>query len=224
MTDYTKNYPSTGWQTGEAGATPITADNLNHIEDGLDAAHSEIDTNNSAQTAALTAHKASTDHDAHMDARYVPIATIFVPAGAVSMFAGTAAPAGWLEMNGAILAQAGTYAALYAAIGTRYNLGNEGAGNFRIPDARGYFPRFVNTAGSGEDANRTLGSKQDDGVGPHNHTVSMQTPSPNYTGGSPNKPWVPGGSQQTSNGADGTVPTIGETRPVNIAFMGIIKY
>jgi microcystin-dependent protein len=58
------------------------------------------------------------------------------PAGAILHYAGTGDPPGWLLCDGRVLAQA-TYPALYAAIGAAYGLGNEGAGNFRIPDYRG---------------------------------------------------------------------------------------
>ena len=59
-----------------------------------------------------------------------------VPAGTVTGFAGPNAPAGWLICNGGVYAQA-TYPALYNAIGGYYNIGGEGAGNFRVPDLRG---------------------------------------------------------------------------------------
>ena len=40
MSDYTKN---TTWQDSPSTATPITAAKLNHMEDGIDTAHSELD-------------------------------------------------------------------------------------------------------------------------------------------------------------------------------------
>lgn len=52
---------------------------------------------------------------------------------------GSTAPAGWLFAAGQVLAQA-SYTALFAIVGTAYNTGGEGAGNFRMPDLRGRVP------------------------------------------------------------------------------------
>lgn len=59
-----------------------------------------------------------------------------VPAGMVGHTAATTAPSGWLLIYGQEVSQA-TYATLFTAIGTTYNTGGEGVGNFRLPDARG---------------------------------------------------------------------------------------
>lgn len=58
------------------------------------------------------------------------------PIGMVVDWAGTTAPSGWLFLYGQVVSQT-TYAALYNTIGTFYNTGGEGAGNFRLPDCRG---------------------------------------------------------------------------------------
>lgn len=59
-----------------------------------------------------------------------------VPAGVVWPYAGTTLPDGFLWPIGQVLSQT-TYASLYAAVGTTYDTGGEGAGNFRLPDYRG---------------------------------------------------------------------------------------
>lgn len=59
--------------------------------------------------------------------------------GFMELYGGAADPAGWFLCDGRVLSQA-TYAALYAAIGNLYNIGGEGAGNFRLPDYRGRSP------------------------------------------------------------------------------------
>jgi microcystin-dependent protein len=66
------------------------------------------------------------------------------PAGIIAAFAGTSAPSGWLACQGQAVSQI-TYAALYAAIGTTWDIGGEGAGNFRLPDLRGMFLRGAGT-------------------------------------------------------------------------------
>ena len=61
------------------------------------------------------------------------------PVGAVAPYAGLVAniPAGWIFCNGASLLRAGTYADLYAAIGTVY--GAADADHFNLPDCRDKF-------------------------------------------------------------------------------------
>lgn len=59
-----------------------------------------------------------------------------VAPGIMADFGGAAAPFGWLLCDGTVYAQA-TYPALFAAIGAVWNIGGEGAGNFRVPDMRG---------------------------------------------------------------------------------------
>ena len=105
--------------------------------------------------------------------------------GVVVAFAGKTAPAGWLACDGRSLNSTDRqYARLYAAIGTIH--GGDANPNFQLPDYRGYFLRGVD-AGAGRDPdapgrkppgkNNTgtpgdaVGSIQDDGVGPHSHTV-----------------------------------------------------
>lgn len=68
---------------------------------------------------------------------------------------GSFVPWGWLAENGSIVAQA-TYPALFAVIGSTYNTGGEGVGNFRLPDSRGRADIGSGT-GSGLTA-RTLGA------------------------------------------------------------------
>lgn len=58
------------------------------------------------------------------------------PVGMIMDWPGTTAPSGWLFPFGQVLSQT-TYAALFAVLGTMYNTGGEGAGNFRMPDLRG---------------------------------------------------------------------------------------
>lgn len=57
------------------------------------------------------------------------------PPGSLMMFAGPAAPDGWLLCNGAAVSRT-TYAALYAAIGTTHGAG-DGSTTFNVPDRRG---------------------------------------------------------------------------------------
>jgi microcystin-dependent protein len=61
-----------------------------------------------------------------------------VPAGTVEMFAGSAAPEGWLLCNGQTVLRE-RFADLFDAIGTTYGAGN-GTTTFAVPDLRTRFP------------------------------------------------------------------------------------
>lgn len=62
-----------------------------------------------------------------------------VTAGTIKIWTSNTLETGWLWANGSVVSQA-TYAALFAVIGTAFNTGGEGAGNFRLPDLRGRGP------------------------------------------------------------------------------------
>ncbi|WP_426235747.1 phage tail protein [Pseudomonas sp. TWP3-2] len=81
-----------------------------------------------------------------------------VPVGAVLAFPSGIVPPGFLELDGSVQSIA-TYPDLATYLGTTYNKGNEGAGNFRLPESRGEFLRGWDH-GRGVDSGRTLGSWQ----------------------------------------------------------------
>ncbi len=94
-----------------------------------------------------------------------------VPPGAITAYAATTAPTGWLACDGAEVSKT-TYATLYSVIGdtwltctnpltgTAYS--SITAGNFRVPDLRGAFLRGVGTFGDAR--NTTLAGFQADGT------------------------------------------------------------
>lgn len=98
-----------------------------------------------------------------------------IPIGLVLDFAGSTAPSGWLLLDGSVISQT-IYHNLFAVIGTVYNTGSEGAGNFRLPDCRG---RIVIGAGTGSGlSSRTLGQK----LGTETHQLTeAELPSHNHT-------------------------------------------
>ncbi|WP_223453213.1 MULTISPECIES: phage tail protein [unclassified Pseudomonas] len=67
-------------------------------------------------------------------------------------------PPGFLELDGSVRSIA-TYPDLAAFLGTAFNQGNEGAGNFRLPESRGEFLRGWDH-GRGMDPGRAVGSWQ----------------------------------------------------------------
>jgi phage-related tail fiber protein len=80
-----------------------------------------------------------------------------IPAGAVSLFAMSTPPTGWLKANGATVSRT-IYSALFANIGTLYGSG-DGSTTFRLPDLRGEFLRSWDD-GRGVDGGRSMGSFQ----------------------------------------------------------------
>ena len=96
------------------------------------------------------------------------------PSGVVQHFAGTAAPAGWLACTGQAVSRA-TYAALFAAIGTTWGVG-DGATTFNLPPA----DRMLIGAGGLYAAGSTGGSR-DAIVVAHTHTASTGNQSTNHT-------------------------------------------
>lgn len=77
------------------------------------------------------------------------------------IYADYAAPTGtppgkWVLADGALVNRAGTYADLFAVIGTTYNVGGELGTVFRLPDMRGVSRRGLD-GGRGLDTGRTMG-------------------------------------------------------------------
>ncbi len=122
--------------------------------------------------------------------------TSFVPPGAMFPYAGSGAPSGWLLCDASIYASA-TYPALSSAIGTAYNTGGEGAGNFRVPDYRGRALVGADNFGTGAASritNATVNSPLRGGAGgfetitldatmipSHTHTANVTDPTHNHT-------------------------------------------
>ncbi len=143
------------------------------------------------------------------------------PSGGIMSYAGSTAPAGWLLCAGQVLSQA-TYTGLYSAIGTQYNTGGEGAGNFRLPDLRGRAvfglddmggtaASRVTTAGSGVNG-ETLGASGGSEL-MHQHTHGVTDPGHGHTLPTIGPYGAPAGSSyfvaspQSSSSATGTTVT-----------------
>ena len=143
------------WVDGFDGGTPITAADLNRIEDGITATTVKADA--AATATALAAVKTTADAAATATALAAA-----VPVGVVQMWAGEAAPAGWLLCQGQAVSRT-TYAALYAVCGTAYGTG-DGSSTFNLPDLRARMP--IGLSGSG--AFNALGNAG----GEENHTLT----------------------------------------------------
>ena len=164
-----------------------------------------------------------------------------LPVGAMVPFPKGTVPAGFLEVDGSVQSTA-TYPDLAAYLGTAFNTGGEGAGNFRLPESRGEFLRGWDH-GRGVDASRSLGGYQLDQMQSHVHEYLYKA---NRSGDSAIFPEgyavsaagsganlatsVPADTANTKfigkplvDGSNGTPRTGTETRPRNLAVMWCIK-
>jgi microcystin-dependent protein len=157
-----------------------------------------------------------------------------VPAGAVQAFAMNSAPAGWLAADGTAVSRS-TYAALFAAIGTTYGVG-DGSTTFALPDLRGIFVRGSGSQTiSGITYNKTFAAKEQDALQGHYHTLGKDG-NPTYFSGEGQLTTVndfgalyaDAGTSKAmtmiSDGTNGTPRTASETRPANIAMLYCIKF
>lgn len=165
-------------------------------------------------------------------------APIGPPVGSVQMFAGSAAPEGWLLCDGATLNSVANtkYAALFAVINTTY--GGTGASSFKVPDCRGIFVRGAGSQTiSGETYTATLGVAQKDATAVNGLTVNTKTGLtvlvPAIVGraqdenDSDNERMVNNDSNRITynlNHDHTLASTDTETRPANVAMNYIIKY
>lgn len=101
-----------------------------------------------------------------------------LPVGAITSFPVNKVPPGFLELDGSVKAVA-TYPDLASHLGTAFNQGGEGAGNFRLPDLRGEFMRGWDH-GRGVDAGREVGSSQLDAL--QNITGALNARAANVSG------------------------------------------
>jgi microcystin-dependent protein len=162
-----------------------------------------------------------------------------IPAGAVSMFAMSTAPTGWLKANGAAISRT-TYAALFSAIGTTFGAG-DGSTTFNLPDLRGEFMRGWDDA-RGVDSGRAFGSAQDgqnaahthtgttNSAGAHTHTVATAGSSGSGQSNVSFDPNNASGTHTTSSAGAHThtftTASSGgtEARPRNIALLACVKF
>jgi len=100
------------------------------------------------------------------------------PAGVISAFGGTNAPAGYLLCDGANNISRTTYPALFAVIGTTYGSGS-GGDTFKLPDLRQKFPIGKAASGTGATLGGT-GGTVDASISAPAHTHTLQNVPPNW--------------------------------------------
>ncbi|MFJ3010377.1 phage tail protein [Pseudomonas fluorescens] len=137
-----------------------------------------------------------------------------LPVGSIVAFPVDAPPPGFLELDNSVKSSA-TYPDLSAYLGGKFNKGDEGVGNFRLPEARGEFLRGWDH-GRGIDAGRGLGSWQADDNKAHTHTAAGTIYSYAHLAPGPGRDFQNSNVATSSSGG-------GEARPRNIAVMWCIK-
>jgi microcystin-dependent protein len=160
-----------------------------------------------------------------------------LPVGTMVGFPVNKLPPGFLEIDGSVKSIA-AYPDLATFLGTAFNTGGEGAGNFRLPESRGEFLRGWDH-GRGVDAGRVMGSYQKGSLVMMDNLAGGQglmSGAPTATQGASdygldatsNTEW-PGVQAVLSNALTpfapsmGTSITAGVTRPRNLAVMWCIK-
>jgi len=158
--------------------------------------------------------------------------------GEVFYVAQSVCPAGSIAADGSAVSRT-TYAQLFNRTGTTFGAG-DGSTTFNVPDLRGIFVRGTGSQTvSGTTYSGTLGTKQDDRMQGHRHSMDIANDgggllsTRNYIlgytnpGGSSTGPWgQPAGQgikDPTSDGTNGTPRTGSETRPANIALTACIS-
>jgi phage-related tail fiber protein len=142
-----------------------------------------------------------------------------LPVGSIVAFPVDAPPPGFLELDNSVQSSA-LYPDLSAYLGGKFNKGNEGVGNFRLPETRGEFLRGWDH-GRGVDAGRGLGSWQADDNKSHIHGTTYDVIADIFMAGDVRRNYL-----QQYNGTDDVVTKASggnEARPRNITVMWCIK-
>jgi microcystin-dependent protein len=150
------------------------------------------------------------------------IAASAMPSGSVIYVAKNSTPNGYLKANGALVSRA-TYAALFAAIGTTFGVG-DGATTFALPDLRGEFPRGWDD-GRGVDSGRVFGSAQvattiaDRPIAGGQNEIQVNVGNSDGTTTGSSAAW-----QTSATATAAQVSSVKSVRPRNIALLACIKY
>jgi len=143
-----------------------------------------------------------------------------LPVGVMAPIPVDKIPPGFLELDGSVKSIA-AYPDLAAFLGTLYNKGDEGVGNFRLPETRAEFLRGWDH-GRGVDVGRAIGSSQLGQVESHDHATRSGL---GITGSGSNALVAYANTTVGTPLSTGAMSFYGgnETRPRNLAVMWCIK-
>lgn len=148
-----KTYDLVGWQNESTGNTPVSADNLKHMDEGIKYLYDEGATSKDI----FICGNGQTVEDAPEEAKVVfentttnsvmyirnpetneweevllPPTGDTLPVGSISAYSGENIPTNWLKCNGQAVSRT-TYADLFSVIGTTYGSG-DGSTTFNVPN------------------------------------------------------------------------------------------
>lgn len=148
-----KTYDLVGWQNESTGNTPVSADNLKHMDEGIKYLYDEGATSKDI----FICGNGQTVEDAPEEAKVVfentttnsvmyirnpetneweevllPPTGDTLPVGSISAYSGENIPTNWLKCNGQAVSRAG-YPELFNTIGTTYGSG-DGSTTFNLPN------------------------------------------------------------------------------------------
>ena len=140
--------------------------------------------------------------------------------GALAYSSKTTPPVGYLLCDGSVVSRT-TYADLFAAIGTRYGVG-DGSTTFGIPNVSGYFARFHDPSGANDPSRGSdpLGSK----IGTNIQTDQNKSHSHPQRSGNLGGGGCLAGTILTNGNYSGYSGYSVETRPKNINSLCMIRY
>lgn len=145
--------------------------------------------------------------------------------GSIYSSARSSAPSGYLLCDGSAVNRT-TYANLFSAIGTSFGTG-DGSTTFNIPDGRGGVLRGTGTSsGYSQNVTVTMGTKTNDAVQDHSHSVSYDVattaPYVGFTGGP--SPVSASYSGYVTVGGMNSGRSANETRMKNLGVNFFIKF
>ncbi|MFJ2713831.1 phage tail protein [Pseudomonas sp. NPDC087346] len=152
-----------------------------------------------------------------------------LPVGTIVAFPGATPPVGFLELDNSVKSAA-LYPDLNTYLAGKYNKGDEGTGNFRLPDGRGEFLRGWDH-GRGVDGGRAIGSYQLDTLqnitGTFDGYLDITTAGGAFSLSNMSTSSTPLNQKNAYHGAyfdaSKVARTSTETRPRNLAVMWCIK-
>ena len=128
-----------------------------------------------------------------------------VPSGVITAYAGSTAPTDWLLCDGSAVSRTGETAALFAAIGTVYGVG-DGSTTFNLPDLRGRVAVGKGSNASVDALGENEGVAEANRRPQHRHTAHTHTyfNGSSFGGGTAGSGSAPQGSgSNTTGSADG---------------------
>jgi microcystin-dependent protein len=152
------------WSSGQTFSAAITYGGVTLSNAVTGTGNMVLSTSPTLTTASLGSSTATTQTYGDNSTKVATTAYVdsAVPSGVIFPYAGSAAPTGYLLCYGQAVSRS-TYAALFAAIGTSYGVG-DGTTTFNVPDLRGRVPAGKDDMGGAAASRLTSTTMSPDGA------------------------------------------------------------